>query len=250
VTSLATASPLQSLLCSTLLNVLLAIPLLAGAAGAIAKTFQLPASYAVQSVVVLTGLLLALLPFLPQHRPLQRFGAANAVTLLRAGIAALAAGLIGQAMLAPGLTWLMTALAGIALMLDGVDGWLARRSRMQSAFGARFDMEVDAFFILVLAALVYQMDKAGVWVLLSGAMRYGFIALGCALPWLRQPLPPRKRRQAVCVFQTAILALCLSPPLIPPWTTRLTAVALGLLTLSFLVDTVWLARSHRSGMSR
>ncbi|MCC8998017.1 MAG: CDP-alcohol phosphatidyltransferase family protein [Candidatus Contendobacter sp.] len=246
----STASPFQPLLINTLLNVFPAILLLAGAAGAMAKTFQLPASYAVQSVVVLIGLLIALLPFLPQHQPLQRFGAANAVTLLRAGIAALAAGLIGQMIVAPDLLWLMTALAGIALMLDGMDGWLARRSQMQSGFGARFDMEVDAFFILVLAALVYQMDKAGVWVLLSGAMRYGFVALGCALPWLRQPLPPRKRRQTVCVFQTAILVLCLSPPLIPPWTTRLTAVALGLLTLSFLVDAVWLARSHLSGMSR
>ncbi len=246
----STASPFQPLLINTFLNVFPAILLLAGAAGAMAKTFQLPASYVVQSVVVLIGLLIALLPFLPQHQPLQRFGAANVVTLLRAGIAALAAGLIGQMIVTPDLLWLMTALAGIALMLDGMDGWLARRSQMQSGFGARFDMEVDAFFILVLAALVYQMDKAGVWVLLSGAMRYGFIALGYALPWLRQPLPPRKRRQTVCVFQTAILALCLSPPLIPPWTTRLTAVALGLLTLSFLVDAVWLARSHLSGMSR
>lgn len=246
----STASPFQPLLINTLLNVFPAILLLAGAAGAIAKTFQLPVSYPLQSIVVLIGLLLALLPFLPQHQPLQRFGAANAVTLLRAGIAALAAGLIGQAMLTPGLSWLMTALAGIALLLDGVDGWLARRSQMQSGFGARFDMEVDAFFILILAALVYQMDKAGVWVLLSGALRYGFVVLGYIMPWLRQPLPPRKRRQTVCVFQTAILALCLIPSLLPPWTTRLTAVALGLLTLSFLVDTVWLARSHLSGMSR
>ena len=177
----STASPFQPLLINTLLNVFPAILLLAGAAGAMAKTFQLPASYVVQSVVVLIGLLIALLPFLPQHQPLQRFGAANVVTLLRAGIAALAAGLIGQMIVTPDLLWLMTALAGIALMLDGMDGWLARRSQMQSGFGARFDMEVDAFFILVLAALVYQMDKAGVWVLMSGAMRYGFVALGLSL---------------------------------------------------------------------
>lgn len=246
----STAFPFQPLLISTLLTVVPAILLLAGAASVIAARFQLPASYIIQSIAVLIGLLLTLLPFLPQHQPLQRLGAANTVTLLRAGIAALLAGLIGQAMLVASLAWLMAALAGIALLLDGVDGWLARRSQMQSIFGARFDMEVDAFFILVLAALVYQMDKAGVWVLLSGALRYGFVALGYALPWLRQPLPPRQRRQTVCVFQTAILALCLIPPLTPPWTTRLTAVALGLLTLSFLVDTVWLARCRISGMSR
>ena len=32
----------------------------------------------------------------------------------------------------------------VALSLDGVDGWLARREGLVSAFGARFDMEVDA----------------------------------------------------------------------------------------------------------
>lgn len=243
-------SSLQPLLLSALISVVPTILLLAGAAGAMAKTFDLSASCVVQSVAVLVGLLLALLPFLPQHQPLQRFGAANAITLLRAGIAALAAGLIGQPPLVSNLAWGIAALAGIALVLDGVDGWLARRNNMQSPFGARFDMEVDAFFILILAALVYQAGKAGVWVLLSGGMRYVFVALGYALPWLRQPLPPRKRRQTVCVFQTAILVLCLIPPLIPPWTTQLTAVALGLLTLSFLVDTVWLARSHLSSRSR
>jgi phosphatidylglycerophosphate synthase len=40
------------------------------------------------------------------------------------------------------------------LALDGLDGWLARRFGLASAYGARFDMEVDGFLILVLALLV------------------------------------------------------------------------------------------------
>ena len=40
--------------------------------------------------------------------------------------------------------------------LDGVDGWLARRSGIASAFGARFDMEIDALLILVLAVLAWR----------------------------------------------------------------------------------------------
>ena len=238
-------SPRQSLIVSTLLHLAAVLPLVAGLALVLAETFQLPAGYVLQTLAAFAGLLLALLPFLPQHRPLERFGAANGVTLLRAGIAALAAGLIGRPELPPGLAWTLAALAGIALLLDGVDGWLARRGGWQSPFGARFDMEVDAFFILILAALVHQADKAGGWVLLSGALRYGFVGLGYLLPWLRQPLPPRQRRQTVCVIQTAVLALCLIPPLVPPWTTWLAASALGLLTLSFTVDTIWLARHGR-----
>lgn len=239
------ASSPRALVISTLLDVTAVLPLVAGLAMVLARTFQLPAGYVLQVLAAFAGLLLALLPFLPQHRPLQRFGTANRVTLLRAGIAALAAGLLGRPEWPPGLAWSLTALAGNAMILDGVDGWLARRGGWQSPFGARFDLEVDAFFILILAALVYQADKTGAWVLLSGALRYGFVALGYLLPWLRQPLPPRRRRQTLCVIQTAVLALCLIPPLAPPWTTLLAASALGLLMLSFTVDTVWLARHAR-----
>lgn len=240
--NLALLSSPPPLLRSALQSVLPILLLLAVAAIAIAETFQLSVDYMLQSIAVFIGLLCALLPFLPQHQPLQQFGAANTVTLLRAGIAALTAGFIGQSPLAPTLAWGIAALTGIALILDGIDGWLARRSEMQSPFGARFDMEVDAFFILTLAALVYQADKAGAWVLLSGAMRYGFVISGYVLPWLRRPLPPRKRRQAICVLQTVALALCLLPPLLPPWTTALAALVLGLLTLSFTVDIISLAR--------
>ena len=51
-----------------------------------------------------------------------------------------------------------------------------------SAFGARFDMEVDALLILVLSAGVWWFDKAGAWVWLSGLLRYAFIAAGWGLP--------------------------------------------------------------------
>ena len=95
------------------------------------------------------------------------------------------------------MVWRGSGLASLGLILDGIDGRLARRHGLESPFGARFDMEVDAFFILVLAALVYQTDKAGGWVLLSGVLRYGFVAFSLVLPWLNRPLPPRPKRQAL-----------------------------------------------------
>ena len=239
-------SPLQPLLTSALRSIVPALCLVAGLALLATGALRLPNGYIAQSLAVFAGLLLALAPFLPQHLPLVIFGAANQVTLSRAGMAALAAGLIGRPEMTPAQGWFVAALAGLALVLDGIDGWLARRGGLQSRFGARFDMEVDAFFILILAVLIHQTGKAGAWVLLSGLLRYGFVALGYALPWLNRPLPPRQRRQTVCVIQTAVLALCLAPPLIPPWTTVLAAAALGLLVLSFAVDVRWLWRTHRS----
>ena len=244
------ASPLGPLVANTLLSAVPALLLVAGLAAGIGELFQVPGRYAGQSLAVLAGLLLAISPFLPQHLPLNRFGAANCVTLLRAGIAALLAGWIGRSGLAPDQSWFVAGLAAFALLLDGIDGWLARRYGTASPFGARFDMEVDAFTILVLAVLVYQTGKAGGWVLLSGAMRYGFVALGRALPWLNRPLPPRKRRQTVCVMQVIVLTACLTPPFVVPWTTMLAALALGLLTLSFAIDVVWLARQDTLAEAR
>ncbi len=235
---------LRPLAISTLFDSVTALLLVAGLAAVISRQFHLSPAYVGRSVTVFAGLLLALLPFLPQHLPLQRFGAANRVTLARAGIAALAAGLIGPFEPTPALSWSIAALAGLALLLDGADGWLARHHGSTSRFGARFDMEVDAFLILVLAVLVYHSAKAGGWVLLSGGMRYGFVALGQVLPWLKQPLPPRKRRQTICVIQSVALVLCLTPILVPPWTNLLAAGALGLLATSFASDAVWLARRH------
>jgi phosphatidylglycerophosphate synthase len=235
----------RALIFSALRNVVLALLLLAGSAWTLTQVFPLPARVIAQSLITFSGLLLALSPCLSWHQPFTHFGAANTVTLLRAGVAALFAGLLGStALLLPDLAWLLAALATVALILDGLDGWLARRSGMQSPFGARFDMEVDAFFTLVLAALVWQSDKAGVWVCLSGALRYGFVALGWQWSWLSRPLPPRRRRQTVCVIQIAVLVLCLTPPLTPPFSTFLAAGALGLLALSFAMDIAWLRRQR------
>ena len=97
----------------------------------------------------------------------ERIGPAGWVTLVRAtlavGVAALAADSFGSsAQAAP-----LVALAAVALVLDYVDGYVARRTGTESTLGARWDGEVDAFLILALA--VYVAPSAGPWVLLIGA---------------------------------------------------------------------------------
>ncbi|MEJ1964856.1 MAG: CDP-alcohol phosphatidyltransferase family protein [Gammaproteobacteria bacterium] len=77
-------------------------------------------------------------------------------------------GLLGEHVSVVG-QFIATVTAAIAASLDGIDGWLARSRHTASDFGARFDMETDAVLILALAALAWQFDKAGVWVLLSGS---------------------------------------------------------------------------------
>jgi phosphatidylglycerophosphate synthase len=130
----------------------------------------------------------------------------------------------------------------LATALDGVDGWLARRHGIASDFGARFDMEIDALLILALAILVSQFEKAGAWVIASGLLRYLFVGAGSYWPWLRAPLPPSRRRQAICVLQIIALTLALVPAIQPPLSTMLAAAALASLAASFLMDILWLWR--------
>ena len=56
---------------------------------------------------------------------------------------------------------MVVALATVGLVLDAVDGWIARRTRTVTALGARFDGEVDAFLILALSVLVAR--SLGAW---------------------------------------------------------------------------------------
>ncbi len=178
-----------------------------------------------------------------RFHPYQRFGPANRVTLLRAaGASALVAFAVAGAALPEDWLWIAFTGVSILILLDGVDGWLARRSEMTSAFGARFDMEIDALTIMALAILCWEQGKAGVWVLLLGLMRYTFVLAIWVWPILGKPLPASFRRKATCVLQLTVLALCLAPPLHPPLTSGLAGLALTTLTWSFAVDLRWLTR--------
>jgi hypothetical protein len=99
-----------------------------------------------------------------------RLGPADWVTLARATLAIGVAGLVADSFHQPVPVTMLVSLAVIALALDAVDGWVARRTRTTGMLGARFDAEVDAFLILILS--VYVARSAGAWVLAIGAARY------------------------------------------------------------------------------
>ena len=88
---------------------------------------------------------------------------------------------------------------------------------------------------------MWRYGVAGPWVLASGLMRYAFVALARPWPWLARPLPPSRRRQAVCVVQIVALLVALAP--VVPRSLGLAAAAIGLAALawSFAVDVKWLA---------
>jgi len=181
------------------------------------------------------------LRWLREHHPHDRFGLANTLTLMRAALVALLAGLAFAAA-TPVAGWLALLLAVVGLGLDGVDGWAARRSGLGSAFGARFDMEVDNLLLLVVALLLVVWGKAGVWVLAVGLLHPGFTLLGRRRPWLRRPLPPSLRRKSAFALAATLMLAGLAPILGGGLSTAMAGLALALLVASFLLDIGWLRR--------
>src|SRR5262249_37871958 len=190
----------------------------------------LPGSlYVVKAAAVFAAVLMVVRASIRQHHPFPTFGPANQVTTARAGLVALVAGLVGEPHL-PAYAVAAAVISGLVTALDGVDGWLARRTRMASAFGARFDMEVDALLILVLSIVAWQYGKAGAWIVLAGLLRYLFVAAGWVFPWMVRPLFRSRRRQTVCVIQIVGSSLLMLPAIVPPTSVWLAAALLGVLS--------------------
>jgi phosphatidylglycerophosphate synthase len=173
-----------------------------------------------------------------------RLGPADWVTLVRAALALGVAALVADSFAASVPVALLVSLASLALVLDAVDGRIARRTGTTSALGERMDGEVDAFLILALS--VYVAPSAGAWVLAIGAARYAFLVAGYVLPWLRAPLPSRYWRKVVCATQGIVLTVAAAQVLPSALTDVALAIALVLLAESFGRD-VWWAWSHRDG---
>jgi phosphatidylglycerophosphate synthase len=174
---------------------------------------------------------------LARYRP-QRLGPADWVTLARATLAVVVAALVADSFVEPAQVTMLVTLSAVALALDAVDGWVARRSETASKLGARFDGEVDAFLILVLS--VYVARSTGAWVLAIGAARYAFFAAGWFLPWLRESLPPRFWRKVVAATQGIVLTIAAAEVLPPALTQAALVGALALLGESFGRDVWWL----------
>ncbi|MCZ7423192.1 CDP-alcohol phosphatidyltransferase family protein [Verrucosispora sp. WMMA2121] len=179
-----------------------------------------------------------------RHAGSDRLGPADWVTMGRGLLVGAVTALIADALIdgRPAPVVPLVAMTAVALALDAVDGKVARRTGTTSALGARFDMEVDSFLVLVLS--LYVAPSVGAWVLAIGLMRYVFLLAGWVLPWVNAPLPHRYWRKVVAAVQGVMLAVAAAQVLPGVLTTVVLVVALGMLVESFGRDVGWLWR-HR-----
>ena len=211
---------------------------------AVRPWLQLGALYPGKAAGVFAASMVIAFGYIGPHHPHARFGPANHVTMIRVMIMALIASLIGEPVNQKAAAGASIATAVMAV-LDGVDGWLARRSRLASAFGARFDMETDAALVMAMSVLIWQYGKAGMWALLGGMLRYMFVLAGWCLPWMARPLSPTLRARIITICHIVALSVGLAPFVPVP----LSQIALGLTTAallwSFSVDVRRLWRSEQ-----
>ena len=173
---------------------------------------------------------------------------ADWVTLTRAVLIAGVAGLVADSFSRPVSITALVTLSIVALVLDAVDGQVARRTGTATPLGARLDGEVDAFLILLLSIVVSQ--DYGRWVLAIGAARYAFLLAGWLIPWLAAPLPPRFWRKVVAAVQGIVLTVAASG--VPSRLVGMIAVVAALLLLaeSFGRDVIWLYRTGAGPRTR
>lgn len=87
---------------------------------------------------------------------------ANAITIFRVGMLFVAIYLLYDA----SLPWIVVAMAmiAIAILLDGLDGWVARRTNTTSKLGAAFDIAGDRIVENALWVVYAHLGLIGVWV--------------------------------------------------------------------------------------
>lgn len=94
----------------------------------------------------------------------------------------------------------------LAISMDGLDGYLARRFKQNCKEGEGLDMETDAFLVLIISWIHYDTGKLSWWILIPGGLRYFY---GITFFWLKQggvEFPPKKIRATIAVgFFLALL---------------------------------------------
>lgn len=166
-------------------------------------------------------------PALPR---LGGLGVANAITLARLALLIVASAVLPTA----------PAFA-IVLVLDAVDGAVARWLGESSDLGAQLDMETDALFVAVLS-VTSLVAGAPWWVLGFGALRYALVLARVVFPG--QATRERRTSFGRVAYLVAVITL-LGSLLIGPSVAATAMLAVGLagLVVSFFEDFAMLRRA-------
>jgi CDP-diacylglycerol--glycerol-3-phosphate 3-phosphatidyltransferase len=166
-------------------------------------------------------------------------GLANQLTISRGLLICLLAGFLF--LNSPGgfLAWIPGILYFTVLILDGLDGCLARFREETTAFGAFLDRDLDALGTLIGVLLAVQYARLPDWYILAGIAYYLF---ACG-EWCRErrglpiyPLPKSTYRRNVAAVQSVFIALALLPVTVLPKSDMTAALVMIPVLAGFLRD--------------
>ena len=170
-----------------------------------------------------------------RYTPGGAFGLANSLTLMRV-ILTLAL------LLVPTQPEWQTVAVLLLVGADGLDGWVARRFGTASSFGQLFDYESDALLLLTVCLLLLTSGRVGSWILLPGALRYGFVLFSRTAQPPQRTVPGNRFTRLIGVTTPLGLAACWLPAIPPALATNLAVVLSLALGGSFLFSTWQLYR--------
>ena len=139
-------------------------------------------------------------------------------------------------------------LIGAAAVTDMLDGWLARRVKATSRWGALLDPIADRVFVLtVVGTFLFTgaLSTPAYFILLSRdlATAVGFL-VARVIPWLRKvTFQARVSGKVVTVLQLVTLVALLVAPVIAPWLIVLVGVT-SVLSIADYTLALWRARAR------
>ncbi len=206
---------------------------------------QYSVGFALCSAAVLLWQFWRLWLFLPENRPQvgdalrPRFGPANWISIGRGALFAFLAGFIWLPDPQGWVAWLPGSFYLVAVILDYVDGAVARLTATTSILGEKLDMDMDGLGILIATLVALGFGQVPLPFLLVGLARYLYVG-GL---WLRRrkslpiyDLPPRRFRRGLAGAQMGFLATILFPVFTPPATFVAAYFFLIPFVLFFLLD--------------
>lgn len=122
----------------------------------------------------------------------------------------------------------------IAICLDGVDGYLAKRFGQTSEAGEKFDMEIDAFLVFALSWIHVDLKHLTWFILIPGGLKYVYEIV---LFWL-----PKKRKEVIPKIVRSTIAVSFFLSLLIPFVTEassfifITYISGTLIICSFVIS--------------
>lgn len=148
-------------------------------------------------------------------------------------------------------TWIVTATISIALILDAVDGWMARKYQISSQYGRVIDMEVDHMTTSLLVAVSVMIVGIDAWFLVLNLLRPAYLLFGKQKLNEVEYRKPAQLIRAKVIFALSqiLLIINLAPILSIEVKSQLSLLNLILLTYSFGVDLILERRHHKEALS-